>query len=53
MRLRHFGSVGILIGGMSAMVPERRAEIVALGMRSLVSGTMATCLSGAVAGVLG
>jgi CNT family concentrative nucleoside transporter len=34
------------------MLPERRPEIAALGLRSLVSGTLATCLSGAVAGVL-
>lgn len=49
----NFGSLGILVGGMGAMVPERRAEIVALGMRSIFSGTVATCLSGAAAGVLG
>lgn len=48
----NFGSLGILIGGMGAMAPDRRVEIVALGMRSLVSGTIATCLSGAVAGLL-
>jgi CNT family concentrative nucleoside transporter len=48
----NFGSLGILVGGLSAMVPERRAEVVALGARSLVSGTIATCLSGAVAGML-
>ncbi len=48
----NFGSVGILVGGMGSMVPERRAEIVALGLRSLVSGTMATCMSGALAGLL-
>jgi CNT family concentrative nucleoside transporter len=48
----NFGSVGILVGGMGAMVPERRAEIVVLGARSLVSGTMATCMSGAIAGSL-
>lgn len=48
----NFGSVGILVGGMGAMAPERRAEIVALGLRSLVSGTMATCMSGALAGLL-
>lgn len=48
----NFGSLGILIGGMGAMVPERRAEIVALGTRALLSGTIATCLSGAVAGLL-
>jgi CNT family concentrative nucleoside transporter len=48
----NFGSLGILVGGLGAMVPERRAEIVGLGMRSMVSGTVATCLSGAVAGLL-
>jgi CNT family concentrative nucleoside transporter len=49
----NLGSVGILVGGMGAMVPERRSEITALGMRSLLSGTIATCLSGAWAGILG
>ncbi len=48
----NFGSVGIMVGGISAMVPERRDEVVKLGLRSLVSGTIATCTSGAVAGVL-
>ena len=49
----NLGSLGILVGGLVAMVPERRAEITALGARSLVSGTIATCLSGALAGLLG
>ena len=48
----NFGSLGIMIGGMGAMVPERRAEIVALGLRSILSGTLATCMSGAVVGLL-
>src|SRR6266436_6449186 len=48
----NFGSLGILIGGMGAMVPERRAEIVGLGLRSILSGTLATCMSGAVVGAL-
>jgi CNT family concentrative nucleoside transporter len=48
----NFGSLGILIGGMGAMVPERRAEIVELGMRSILSGTLATCMSGAVVALL-
>src|SRR5262249_40933108 len=48
----NFGSLGILIGGMGAMVPERRAEIVGLGLRSILSGTLATCMSGAVVGML-
>lgn len=45
------GSLGIMIGGMGAMVPERRDEIVALGFRSIVAGTLATCMTGAVAGI--
>ena len=48
----NFGSLGILVGGLGAMVPERRGEITALGLRSIVSGTIATCMSGAVAGLL-
>jgi CNT family concentrative nucleoside transporter len=49
----NLASVGILVGGMGAMVPARSHEITALGMRSLLSGTIATCLSGALAGLLG
>jgi concentrative nucleoside transporter, CNT family len=48
----NFGSVGIMIGGMTAMAPERRHDIVALAPRSLVSGTLATLMSGAIAGML-
>jgi CNT family concentrative nucleoside transporter len=49
----NFGSLGIMIGGMSAMVPERRTEIVQLGLRSIVGGTLATCCTGAIVGLLG
>ena len=49
----NFGSLGILVGGMGALIPERRAEVATLGLRSVLSGTLATCMSGAVAGVLG
>ncbi len=45
------GSLGIMIGGMGCMVPERRDEIVSLGFRSIVAGTLATCMTGAVAGI--
>jgi len=47
----NFGSLGILIGGMGTMVPERRGEIVSLGMKSIVAGTLATCLTAAVVGL--
>ena len=48
----NLGSLGILIGGLGALVPERRAEVVGLGLRSILSGTLATCMSGALAGLL-
>jgi CNT family concentrative nucleoside transporter len=48
----NLGSLGILIGGMGAMVPERRDEIVGLGAKSIVAGTLATCLTAATVGVL-
>ena len=44
----NFGSLGILIGGLGSMVPERSSEIVGLGIKSLVAGTLATCMTGAV-----
>ena len=43
----NFGSLGIMIGGLGTMCPERRAEVVALGMKSIVAGTLATCLTAA------
>lgn len=48
----NFGSLGILIGGLGSMVPDRRNEIVGLGIKSLFAGTLATCMTGAVAGIL-
>ncbi len=48
----NFASLGIMIGGLATMVPESRRVIVGLGLKSIVSGTLATCLTGAVVGVL-
>ncbi|WP_026607631.1 NupC/NupG family nucleoside CNT transporter [Methylocapsa acidiphila] len=48
----NFGSLGIMIGGMSVMAPERKREIAQLGLRSIVSGTLATSMSGAVVGMI-
>jgi CNT family concentrative nucleoside transporter len=48
----NFGSLGIMLGGMGAMAPERKGEIVSLGLKSIVSGTLATCMTGAVVGLL-
>jgi CNT family concentrative nucleoside transporter len=48
----NFGSLGILIGGLGSLAPERREEVVNLGMRAIVAGTLATCMTGAVVGIL-
>jgi CNT family concentrative nucleoside transporter len=48
----NFGSLGIMIGGMSTMCPERRPEIVSLGLKSIVAGTLATCLTAATVGLI-
>jgi len=48
----NLGSLGIMLGGLCGMVPERRDEIVGLGMKSIVSGTLATCMTGAIVGII-
>ncbi len=47
------GSLGIMIGGMGTIAPTRRNEIVELGFKSIVAGTLATCMTGAVVGTIG
>ena len=47
----NFGSLGIIIGGLGSLAPERRDEVVSLGMKALVAGTLATCMTGAVIGI--
>ena len=46
------GSLGIMIGGIAAMVPSRRGEIASLGAKTLISGTLATLMTGAVVGLM-
>lgn len=48
----NFASVGIMLGGMLAMAPQRRAEMVQLAGKSLVSGTLATCVTAGVVGIV-
>ena len=47
----NFGSLAILLGGIDGIAPERRAEVAELGVRSIVAGTLATCLTGCLAGL--
>jgi CNT family concentrative nucleoside transporter len=46
------GSMGILVGGLIPLAPERRADIAALGPAAVVGGTLACCMTGAAVGVL-
>jgi len=48
----NFSSVGMQIGGIGALVPERRADLAKLGIRALISGTLASYLSATIAGML-
>jgi len=48
----NFGSLGIMMAGLSTMCPEKRDEVVSLGLKSIVSGTLTTCLLGAIVGML-
>lgn len=41
-----------MIAGLTTMAPERRDEVLSLGGKSIVAGTLATCCTGAVVGVL-
>ncbi|GAB7081598.1 NupC/NupG family nucleoside CNT transporter [Megalodesulfovibrio paquesii] len=47
----NFGSLGIMVGGLGSIVPARRAEIATLGLRSILAGMLATCMTGSIAGV--
>lgn len=49
----NFGSVAILVGGISTLAPGRRSEIARLGLKALVGGTLAAFLTACVAGTLG
>jgi CNT family concentrative nucleoside transporter len=48
----NFGSLGIMIGGMTAMCPERSADILRLAPRSIWSGLLATCMTGSIVGLI-
>lgn len=48
----NFAALGIMIGGLITMAPERRADIISLSTKSLISGTLANLMTGAVVGVI-
>jgi CNT family concentrative nucleoside transporter len=48
----NFGSLAILLGGVGGMAPSRRGDLAQLGLRSILAGTLATMMTGCVAGIL-
>ncbi len=48
----NFGSLAILLGGIDGIAPDRRSEAAALGLRSILAGTLATCMTGCLAGLM-
>jgi len=48
----NFSSVGIQLGGIGALVPERKRDLARLGIRAMLAGTLANFLSATIAGIL-
>ncbi len=48
----NLGSIGIMIGGIGGIAPDRRGDLARLGLRSLLGGTMATFMTASIAGIL-
>lgn len=48
----NIGSIGIQIGGIGAIAPNRRSDLAILGVRALIGGFLATCLTASIAGIL-
>jgi CNT family concentrative nucleoside transporter len=48
----NFSSIGIQIGGIGGLAPERRGEIAALGLRAMIAGNLAAFISACLAGML-
>ena len=46
------GSLGIMIGGIGTIAPKKRDVIVSLGIKSIIAGTLATCMTGAFIGIV-
>jgi CNT family concentrative nucleoside transporter len=48
----NFASIGIQIGGIGAMAPERTADLASLGFKAMIAGTLACCMTGCIVGIL-
>jgi CNT family concentrative nucleoside transporter len=48
----NFSSIGIQIGGIGALAPERRAELAKVGVRAMLGGALASFMTATIAGIL-
>jgi CNT family concentrative nucleoside transporter len=48
----NFASIGIQIGGIGAMAPERRRDLTELALRAMLGGVLACCMTACIAGIL-
>ena len=48
----NFASIGIQIGGIGGIAPNRRADLAKLGIRAMIGGALAACMTGTIAGIL-
>jgi CNT family concentrative nucleoside transporter len=48
----NFGAIGIQVGGIGGLAPDRKNEIAQLGLRAMIGGTLACLMTGAIAGLL-
>jgi CNT family concentrative nucleoside transporter len=48
----NFSSIAIQVGGIGALVPERRGDLARLGLKAMVAGTLANFMSASIAGIL-
>jgi CNT family concentrative nucleoside transporter len=48
----NFVSLGIMITGLVTMVPERKVEIMGMGLKSILAGTIATCTTATLVGII-
>ena len=50
-RFANFSSVGILVSGIGAMAPERKADLIKVSLKALIGATLASCMTGLVIGI--
>ena len=48
----NFSSIAIQLGGIGALIPERRGDLARLGLRAMIAGTLANFISASIAGII-